>query len=135
MTNAERENALVTDHEDPAGQLLALEPITHRLPSGADREAISALLEDEFFEVGASGALYSRGDVIDTVARRYADGTDPDDEAWRIDNFSVLALANDLYLVTYQLHFAGRPSQRATVWRRHESRWRAVYHQGSVHHA
>lgn len=108
-----------------------MEPITHRLPAGADRATIEALLEDDFYEVGASGRIHRRNEVIDVVAQRYASGAEPDDDAWQLDDFSTRELTDDLRLVTYRLAFAGRLSRRSTLWRRHESGWRAVYHQGT----
>lgn len=125
-------DGLVTNHEHAPSGLLALEPISHRLPAGAGREAIDALFEADFFEIGASGKTYDRAHVVNVVEQRYADGTDPDDDAWQIDDFSTTPLADDLALVTYRLRFAGRHTRRSTVWRRHGSRWRAVYHQGTV---
>ncbi|MDJ0362448.1 DUF4440 domain-containing protein [Rhodococcus sp. H29-C3] len=113
-------------------QLLALEPILHRLPTGSDRAAIDALLEHDYFEVGASGSVYTRTLVIDVVEKRYRDGENPMDAAWSIDNFHASTLAEHLYLVTYRLSQSGRVSQRATVWRRHDSGWKAVYHQGTL---
>ena len=113
-------------------ELAALEPLLHRLPVGADRSLIESLLEPDFFEVGASGSVYQRSFVLDEVERRYAEGVDPDDDAWSVEEFSASSVAVDLYLVTYQLSFAGRLSRRCTLWRRHESVWRAVYHQGTI---
>lgn len=113
-------------------ELRALEPITHRLPAGSGRAAIEVLLEEGFFEVGASGEVYSRELVLDVVEQRYRHDEDPDDDAWSVDEFSALALTDDAYLVTYRLSLAGRPSRRSTVWRRHARGWHAVYHQGTV---
>lgn len=123
------ENGVVMTRVDE--ELRALEPITHRLPAGADRAAIEALLEENFFEVGASGKVYPRDVVLDVVAQRYSRGEDPDDDAWSIDDFSTVALIDNVYLVTYRLRFAGRLSRRSTLWRRHQSGWCAVYHQGT----
>lgn len=122
----------MTQAEHFTAELFALEPLTHRLPPGADREAIDALLDDEFVEVGASGLVYSRDFVISLVEQRYADGVDPDDTAWEIEDVSLRVLANNLCLVTYQLCFAGRYSRRSTLWRRHGLNWRALYHQGTL---
>lgn len=107
-----------------------MEPILHRLPAGADRQAIEALLEPGYFEVGASGAVYSRAHVIGVVEQRYRDGLDPDVTAYVVDDFSTAELAEQVYLVAYRLSQSGRLSRRSTVWRRHDVGWRAVYHQG-----
>ena len=109
-----------------------MEPLLHRLPAGADREAISGILDDDFFEVGASGKEYRREFVIDVVEERYSNGVDPDDGAWEIDSLSTRILGDDVRLVTYRLSFAGRLSRRSTLWRRSEAGWRAIYHQGTI---
>lgn len=54
------------------------------------------------------------------------------DAAWSIDNFHASTLAGHLYLVTYRLSQSGRVSRRATVWRRHDSGWKAVNHQETL---
>ncbi|WP_419717479.1 DUF4440 domain-containing protein [Gordonia malaquae] len=112
--------------------LTALEPISHRHPPGADRSDVDALLEADFVEVGASGAVYDREFVIETIAQRYARGLDPDDTAWQIDELSVQHVGPLLHLVTYRLTFGGRTSRRSTLWRKHDSNYRAVYHQGTL---
>ena len=113
-------------------ELSALEPITHRLPSGAGRAEIEALLEVDFIEIGASGTVYERSFVVDTVVKRYARKLDPDDSRWVIEDFSTRQVASGLYLVSYRLTFGGRISRRSTLWRKHESGYLAVYHQGTL---
>ncbi len=118
-----------------ADELVELEPIFHRLPAGSDRAAIEAIIEPTFFEVGASGSVYRRDFVLRVVEQRYLDGTDPNDDAWKIADFDAADVSDDLVLVTYHLVFDGRPSRRSTLWRRHEEGWRAIYHQGTAQSA
>lgn len=113
-------------------ELQGLEPLFHRLAPGADRQTNDTLLDPTFFEVGASGSVYSRQHVLDVVWERYVNGVDPDDTAWIIEDFKASELAGDFYLVTYRLSFAGRLSRRSTLWHRHESGWKAAYHQGTT---
>ena len=122
----------MTIHHDLESEPAALEPLLHRLPAGADRQAIGGILDDDFFEVGASGKVYRREFVIDVVEERYSTGVDPDDGAWDIDNLSTRVLSDDLRLVTYRLSLAGRLSRRSTLWRRSLSGWQAIYHQGTI---
>ncbi|GAA1491318.1 DUF4440 domain-containing protein [Brachybacterium sacelli] len=112
-------------------ELLAREPLTHRLPAQAPRDTIADLLDPEFREVGASGEVYDRGLVIDVVEERYRDGTDPDDSRWRLQDPSIRQLGEDLYLLTYTLEFDGCVSRRVTLWRLQTPVWRALYHQGT----
>lgn len=113
-------------------ELLALEPLTHRHPPGADRTMIGAHLDEGFVEIGASGRSYHREHVLDVVEERYALGIDPDDAAWSVRDASVLVVAEGLYLLTYDLEHEGRPSRRSTLWRRDGAAWRALHHQGTL---
>lgn len=56
------EPTLETDDalEDVREELEAREPIFHHPEFGADREAVEAMTDPEFWEVGASGRRYSR---------------------------------------------------------------------------
>ncbi|MFF1878386.1 DUF4440 domain-containing protein [Leifsonia sp. NPDC058230] len=112
-------------------QLLAREPLFHRLPTGSDRAAVDRVAAPEFFEVGASGKRYGRRFVIDIVSSRYANGLEPDDDAWTVDEFEVHELADPIYLATYLLTQADAFSRRSTLWQRKGERWIVLYHQGT----
>ena len=43
-------------------------------------------------------------------------------------------LGPDTYLLTYVLREGARITRRATVWRRTETTWQVVYHQGTIVH-
>jgi hypothetical protein len=127
-----REPRLVTDpsHAGVLAELMAREPIFHRPEFGTKRPALEAMTEPDFWEVGASGRRYSREYVITTVERRYAHR---DDQALQARDFHCQQLAPDLYLLTYTLaQDEKRLTRRATIWRRHRSDWKIVYHQGTV---
>lgn len=117
---------------DVVEELIGLEPLTHRLPSGSDRRAIEALLDEDFAEIGASGRRYSRDHVIDVVEGRYAEGVEPDDGTWSMRNLAALRVAEDLCLLTYDLDVDERRSRRTTLWRRRDGAWRALHHQGTL---
>ena len=109
-------------------QLLTLEPIFHHAAVGAGRDIFEAMTSDDYWEVGASGRVYTRDFVIDTLVERYAS---PHEDAWVINDFEVRQLTGEVWLVTYELDQGGRLSRRATVWRRSEPGWIAEYHQGT----
>lgn len=110
-------------------ELIAREPIFHRPEFGTTREAFEAMTDEGFWEVGASGRIYSREFVIDTVVARYA-GDYQDD--WRTEGFECRRIAPGNYLLTYTLHQGERVTRRATLWRRSGERWVIVYHQGTL---
>lgn len=117
------------DNPEVSEQLRAREPIFHRASPGATRDVFEVMTATDFWEVGASGRVYDRELVIQTLVERYQHHhADP----WVIDDFSVRCLADDVFLATYQLDQSGRRSRRATVWRRTTTGWIAEYHQGTL---
>lgn len=110
-------------------ELLAREPIFHRPELGTQREDYLAMTAEDYWEVGASGRVYSRGGVIDGLTAR---GKVPGDERWLVTDAAVRRLADDTYVFTYQLDQNGRLSRRVTIWRRDPDGWRILYHQGTL---
>jgi hypothetical protein len=49
--------------------LLAREPLFHRPELGTDRAALEAMTAEDFWEVGASGRVYSRAVVLEVLER------------------------------------------------------------------
>ena len=99
-------------------ELRLLDTETRRRPDRVD-----ALLDDDFFEFGASGAVYDRRR---TLAALVEDPTDPGEPV----DLDVRLLSPEVALVTYRL--AGEPpSNRCSVWRGGPGRWRMVFHQGT----
>ncbi len=111
-------------------QLQALEPLIYVANDGQQpREHFEQLLAPGFWEVGASGRIYTRDVVLDTLeARQLA----PYAETWQASEHGVQQLATDLYLYTYALTQPTRVSRRATLWREVPGGWQMVYHQGTV---
>lgn len=111
-------------------ELAAREPIFHRPEHGVTRADFERITEPDFWEIGASGARYSRAFVLDELDRRRAA---PRAEHWETSEFECRPLAPDLYLVTYTLLQEGtRLSRRATIWRRTGDGWKIVFHQGTL---
>jgi hypothetical protein len=107
------------------------EPIFHRSEFGTSRVDFAAMTAEDFWEVGASGRTYSRDQVLAILEQRHAD------PQWReapfeTSDFHCRCLADDVYLLTYQLRQAERCSRRATVWHRSNGSWIALYHQGTI---
>ncbi|HRV93637.1 MAG TPA: DUF4440 domain-containing protein [Anaerolineae bacterium] len=110
-------------------ELISREPIFHRPEHGTTREAFEAMTVQDFWEVGASGRRYSRAYVIDTLVQRYSA---PHEDEWQTGDFYCQEIAPDNYLLTYTLHQGARVTRRATLWRRSQEGWMAVYHQGTI---
>jgi hypothetical protein len=110
-------------------ELISREPLFHRTEWGTTRADFEAMTTPDFWEVGASGAIYNREFVWSVLEKRYAENA-PDE--WRASDFRIRPLSDNVFLLTYELHQGPRVTRRATVWDRGDGRWRIVYHQGTV---
>ncbi len=118
--------------DDVIAELTAREPIFHRLELGTTRTDFEAQTAPDFWEVGASGAIYDRETVWSVLEMRYADPGYAASDPWETSDFDCRRLAPDTYLLTYTLRQDARVTRRLTVWQRHDGQWRILYHQGTV---
>ena len=111
-------------------ELSGREPIFHRPEHGTHREDFERMMASDFWEVGASGASYSRQFVLDELERRHAA---PHEDVWETSDFQCRQLASDVYLLTYTLlQHKTRLTRRSTIWERTADGWKIVYHQGTI---
>ncbi len=110
--------------------LQAREPIFHRPEFGTTAADFAAMITDDYWEIGASGRVYSREFVLQVLADRHR--SPMTDDPWRIEDFACRPLAPELFQVTYTLWQGLRETRRSTLWRRTGNSWRAVFHQGTV---
>lgn len=110
-------------------ELRVLEDLYHAAHPQAAPEAFDRLVSPDFWEVGATGRPYSRAFARQVLADRHGR---PDPATWRTDQYHLQEAGPGIYLLTYRLHQPARVTRRLTVWRREESHWQALYHQGTV---
>jgi len=113
-------------------ELQLREPIFHRRELGTTRADFEAITASDFWEVGASGEVYSRERVWASLERRYADPDYWAGDFWETSDFLCRQLTPNAYLLTYTLRQGERLTRRLTVWRRSGDAWEIVYHQGTV---
>ena len=120
------------DTENILEELKSREPIFHHPARfGKTKKDIEDQMCDEFWEVGASGSIYSKQTVIETLLERYKDSEYQD--IWKTSDFKLTRLAHDTYLLTYNLiQDQKRYTRRSTIWRKENEQWKIVYHQGTV---
>lgn len=113
-------------------ELKSREPIFHHPEKfGKTKEDIENQMCDEFWEVGASGNIYTKQDVMETLLERYNNPNYQD--IWEAKNFELAKIAPDNYLLTYILiQDKTRVTRRSTLWRRINGDWKILYHQGTV---
>ena len=98
------------------------------------RETVSGILADEFREIGASGRLYDKAAIVDSLASAHLNG--PTDRQI-IHDFSARLIAPQVALALYRIvrHSAsdGREthSLRSSTWKVIDGRWQMIFHQGT----
>jgi hypothetical protein len=125
------ELASTTDSKllDVLADLRRREPIFHRPEFGTTRAEVESMVDDDFWEVGASGRRYTRNFVLEVLESR---ARTPEEDLWETSDFRCQELAAGLYLLTYTLRQGERVTRRTTIWRRSEDDWKIVFHQGTV---
>ena len=110
---------------DPLDELTSREPVFYRPAPGTD---VASMLTDDFWEVGASGRVYDREQILAILADRMRN---PPEDHWETGDVRCQELAPDVYLLTYALRRGGRHTRRSSIWRRTAGGWRMQFHQGT----
>lgn len=111
-------------------ELSARELILHRPEPGTSRSDFERMMVEDFWEIGASGRLYSKQQVLDVLEQRCAY---PPEEAWETSDFHCHRLSSNTFLLTYGLvQYRVRRTRRATIWKKTPEGWKAVFHQGTL---
>ena len=85
-------------------ELAAREPIFHRPEFGTSRADFERMMAGDFWEVGASGRIYSREFVLEMLAERSQVAAE---DHWMVTDFACRQLAQEIFLTTYQLEQDG----------------------------
>jgi predicted enzyme related to lactoylglutathione lyase len=91
-----------------------------------DRETVEAMLAPDFVEIGRSGRLWSRSEIVAALDGEVSTGAPGTDE-WRCQRVS-----EDLVLVTFRVDRADRSSRHASLWDVSGDRPVLRFHQGTV---
>jgi len=111
--------------DDLAAHLIALEL---RLQDWSVRKhpaAMSELLSDDLREFGASGLVWDRTSLLETLS---AEPPEPITS----ENFACQRLSGHLALLTYVAANPARRTLRSSLWRLEGDHWRVLFHQGTV---
>jgi hypothetical protein len=96
----------------------------------SDPTETGKLLAEDFREFGSSGRIWSRSEILDTLAAEAPGRLEATD-------LEVTLLTPQLALVTYRstrLADGASPSQalRSSLWRLEAGHWRVFFHQGTL---
>jgi hypothetical protein len=124
-------------HVDPEllsvlDELRGREPIFHTRTFGLTPEDFERSTAPGYWEVGASGRRYSRELILAWAPKMPEHFVDASEAGWRTEDFGLLQLGPETYLLTYTLDQNGRRTRRSTIWRRDNDGWKILYHQGTI---
>ena len=88
----------------------------------SDRAAVAALLHPDWQEVGRSGRLWTRDDILDDIGPIAPTG---------FEVVSVDRLGPDTILLLWRTSTDERSTLRSTLWLRTGGQWQARFHQGT----
>jgi hypothetical protein len=116
-------------------ELLVREPLFHRRNIVSCEQDFLRETTEDFWEVGASGAIYDRATVLSVLNERWksSEVDEADIDRWTTKDHRVQSISDDTFLLAYTLHGQGRTTRRTTIWQRSpDQHWRAIFHQGTV---
>lgn len=119
----------LTVEQKPIDLLTRLEIFIHWPKLGTAKEEIENLLDENFWEIGASGKKYDREIVLKVLLER-TQKANP--EIWVNENFQCTQLSENIYLLTYSLLQGERKTERSSIWKKFESGFKLLYHQGTI---
>lgn len=112
-----------------ADELHALEEQLLQTDFRRNRQAVSALLADDFREFGSSGRVWNKTEILDLLETEPAFHT-------TLEDFQATELAPGVFLVTYtaSVQRLGKPNTlalRSSIWIRRKGHWQMIFHQGT----
>lgn len=109
-------------HEAVKLELALLTPSVRR-----SQEQLNDLVDLDFSEIGASGRLWSRAEMIEALVAQ-----DQTSEPIEAEDFRCIEAGTELVILTYVSDPRGRAARRTSIWRRSGHRWRLLHHQGTL---
>lgn len=113
------DSPVLTDEE----QVIALERQLLEDETRADPAAVAALLHPQWSEIGQSGRLWSREEMLDEMG--------PLTEAVTLDTIACMPAGPDTMLLTWRAVRDTGTTLRSSLWVKSAGHWRQLFHQGT----
>lgn len=109
--------------------LIALEQKLHEPSVRRDAGQLDLLLDETFFEFGASGNVWTREAIVQSLQGETSSKITATD-------FQATQLSPNVYLVTYKSQrlnddHSVSEALRSSIWRMRDGQWKMVFHQGT----
>lgn len=94
-------------------------------------EILDELLAEKFEEIGVTGSVTSRQEVIDWLKNKEKH------IRWSLDNFRLKQIAPGIILCHYEakkqevIENKSKVSMRSSIWKLYGNQWKMVFHQGT----
>ena len=117
--------------EDLSQHIKQLEETLLRHHARSNIDMLSALLHDDFEEIGSAGKITKKGEAIEWLLR------EEDSIHWSLSDFRTRQLADNLVLATYcaqkldQETGISKRSMRSSLWKNTRNGWAMIFHQGT----
>lgn len=91
---------------------------------------LAEILHDDFYEIGSSGTLYSKKDILERLPKsEYVE--------MQSNNFEGNFIKDDVLLLKYDLQiFSGKElssnSKRTSIWKLENNCWQMFFHQSTL---
>ena len=94
---------------------------------------IEALLDDDFREIGSSGKIFSKSEVLNAIREvQIVDYAFEDLRFLPVDQRCVILTYLATVTRSYQGHVESRRAYRSSTWVERNGSWRVIFHQASV---
>ncbi|MFW5471827.1 RNase H family protein [Knoellia sp. CPCC 206450] len=107
-----------------AEQVIALERSLLTDEVRGDAAAVAALLHPQWSEVGRSGRLWTREEILDEIG--------PLDEEASLDVLSCMPAGPDAMLLLWRSVTNSGSTLRSSLWVRERGHWQQLFHQGTA---
>lgn len=109
-------------------RIIALEEKLFQADVRASAEELNKLLAEQFYEIGASGEIYNKAQILENLAKL------PEVKI-TASEFNVIQMSSEIVLITYRALIRTKKEQRSSlrssIWKFIDDKWQMVFHQGT----
>lgn len=92
-----------------------------------DTARLSELISDDFEELGSSGRVYRKQDILNALPKE-------DSVNYELSDFTFNELSTGCILVKYRSIVSGKHALRSSIWVNSNGHWQIIHHQSTVEH-
>ena len=94
----------------------------------SSRRCLDALITDDFFEIGRSGLVWTKRDILESLPKETGLNIE-------MESVQIRRIGQDVVLITYRSRRVGdaqtADALRSSIWQRRANKWQIIFHQGT----